>query len=87
MVAAIGGLPGSAAAETDLVVEAGYGRFGHGGRPFPLHIEVTADALFVGELRISSRDSGLAIAKPVEIPGGTTREFTVIWEGGPLGPR
>ena len=85
VVAAIGGLPGSAAADTDLAVEVGYGRFGHVGRPFPLLIEVTADALFVGELRISSRDSGLAIAKPVEIPGGTTREFTVIWEGSPWG--
>ena len=83
MVAAIGGLPGSAAADTDLVVEAGYGGFVQGGRPFPLLIEVTTDVLFVGEMRISSRDSGLAIAKPVEIPGGTTREFTVIWEGSP----
>ena len=85
VAAAIGGSAGSAGAETGLAVEAGYGGFVQGGRPFPLRIEVTTDVLFVGELRISSRDSGLAIAKPVEIPGGTTRQLTVIWEGGPWG--
>ena len=63
----------------------GYGGIGHGGRPFPLLIEVTTDVLFVGELRISSQGAGLAIARPVEIPGGTTREFTVVWEGSPWG--
>ena len=81
----VGGLAGSAAAQTDLVVEVGYGGMGRGGRPFPLLIEVTTDVLFVGELRISSRDTGLAIARPVEVPGGTTREFTVVWEGSPWG--
>ena len=85
IVAAVAGLPGSAAAETDLAVEVGYGGIGHSGRPFPLLIEVTTDVLFVGELRISSQDAGLAIARPVEIPGGTTREFTVVWEGSPWG--
>ena len=85
IVAAVAGLPGSAAAETDLAVEVGYGGIGHGGRSFPLLIEVTTDVLFVGELRISSQDTGLAIARPVEIPGGTTREFTVVWEGSPWG--
>ena len=83
--AAISGLAGSASADTDLDVEAGYGGIGHGGRPFPLLIEVTTDVLFVGELRISSQGAGLAIARPVEIPGGTTREFTVAWEGSPWG--
>ena len=63
----------------------GYGGIGDGGRSFPLLIEVTTDVLFVGELRISSQDAGLAIARPVEIPGGTTREFTVVWEGSPWG--
>ena len=63
----------------------GYGGIGDGGRPFPLLIEVTTDVLFVGELRISSQDAGVAIARPVEIPGGTTREFTVVWEGSPWG--
>ncbi len=80
VLVAIGGLTGSAAAETDLAVEAGYGGYGQPGRPFPLVIAVTADVLVVGELQISSPDSGLAIAKRVEIPGGTTREFTVVWE-------
>ena len=83
VVAAVGGLPGIAAAETEVAVDAGYGGLGHVGRPFPLHIEVTTDVLFVGELRISSRGSGLAIARQVEIPGGTTREFTVVWAWNP----
>ena len=85
VLAALGGLPGSAAAETSLAVEAGYGGYGQAGRPFPLLIAVTADALFVGELQISSPGSGLAIARQLEIPGGTTREFTVVWEGSPWG--
>lgn len=64
-------------------MEAGYRGYGQAGRPFPLRIAVTADVLFVGELQISSPDSGLAIARQVEIPAGTTREFTVVWEGSP----
>jgi len=85
VLAAIGALPGNAAAETSLVVEAGYGGHGQPGRPFPLLIAVTTDVLFVGELQIGSPDSGLAIARQVEIPAGTTREFTVVWEGNPWG--
>ena len=85
VLAAISALAGTAAAETSLVVEAGYGGYGQPGRPFPLLIAVTADVLFVGELQISSPDSGLAIARQVEIPAGTTREFTVVWDGSPWG--
>ena len=85
VLATLGGLPGSAAAETSLAVEAGYGGYSQAGRPFPLLIAVTADVLFVGELLISSPDSGLAIVRQVEIPGGTTREFTVVWEGSARG--
>ena len=85
VLATIGALPGTAAAETSLVVEAGYGGYGQPGRPFPILIAVTADVLFVGELQISSPDSGLAIARQVEIPAGTTREFTVVWEGSQWG--
>ena len=85
VLVAIGGLPGSAAADTSLAVEAGYGGYGQAGRPLPLQIAVTSDVLFVGELQISSPDSGLAITRQVEIAGGTTREFTVVWEGNPWG--
>lgn len=85
VLAAIGGLAGSVAAETNVAVAAGYGGYGQAGRPFPLLIAVTSDVLFVGELQIGSPDSGLAIARQVEIPGGTTREFTVVWEGSPWG--
>ena len=84
-LAVVWGLPGSAAAETVLAAEAGYGGYIEAGRPFPLLIEVSSDSLFVGELLISSRDTDLAVVKPVEVPGGTARRIAVLWESSPWG--
>ena len=68
-----------------LRVQAGYDGFARIGRPFLLRIEVAAEGLFAGSLQIAGDPSSLVVTKPVEIPGGATREFTVVWEPHPYG--
>ena len=76
---------GEARGRTALRVQAGYGGFARIGRPFLLRIEVAADSLFTGSLQIISGRSEFAVTRPVEIPGGTTREFALVWEPDPYG--
>ena len=51
-----------------------------GDRPFPLIVKIASDVLFKGELLIKS--GRLVSSRSVEIPGGTTREFTIIVDAG-----
>ena len=67
-----------------LVIDAGYGGFAQPGRPFPATIQVTVDALFTGELRLTSQNGSiLNTTQRLEVAGGTTRELTVIIESAP----
>jgi hypothetical protein len=73
-----------AAAETRIVAEAGVdGRYVP-GEAIPVHVEVHADQLVSGELRITTRDEmGMGfesseVVVPVEVPGGSVKSYRFL---------
>jgi len=77
-LAAVGAPP--AAAETKLTVEAGYNGAFIPGRPVPVRVVVTADRLVKGSLvlQISGFTDGTTTTLPVEVPGGSVKEFLIV---------
>ncbi|MGH9113237.1 MAG: hypothetical protein ACRDZN_13230, partial [Acidimicrobiales bacterium] len=80
-----------AAAATRLVVEAGWGGGSFvAGRPLPVRVDITADRLVTGSLRVSlGGEQSTTVA--VEVPGGSTKRVVVVLatsvDGGPGGGR
>jgi hypothetical protein len=71
----------SAHAETGLVVEAGFaGGLYTPGRSVPVRVRITADRLVQGTLRVEleSFDESVPVAVPVEVPGGSSKEYLVV---------
>ena len=66
-----------AGAETRLSVDAGWdGRY-RPGLPIPVRIEVSSDRLIQGDLVVSA-DDGTEVTLPVEIPGGSVKEYLLV---------
>lgn len=70
--------PATALADDEVTIEAGFEDTAARGREYPVVITVSVDSLFVGDLRVRG-DSGEQVI-PVEIAGGTTREFRLVLE-------
>ncbi|MDQ1428709.1 MAG: hypothetical protein QOK39_2185 [Acidimicrobiaceae bacterium] len=66
----------SAPAPARLVVDAGDSGGFIPGRPLPVRVEVTTDVLVAGQLVVSTGSSRLA--RPVQIPGGSTQRFELV---------
>lgn len=65
-----------AAAETTVEVDAGYAGTYIPGRPLPVRVQLGADRLVAGELQVSV--DGLPTHVPVEVPGGSRKDFLVV---------
>ncbi len=66
-----------AAAATTLKVTGAYDGSYVPGRPMAVRVQVAADRLVRGRLEVGAGD-GTPVALPVEIPGGSTKEFLVV---------
>lgn len=78
-----------ALADTELVVEVGFGGYVQSGRPYPVHITVSSDQLVSGTLRITSTTGVSQTVQeiPIDAAGGSVKEYTIvaqslIWEPG-----
>lgn len=65
-----------ASAATSLTLEVGYAASYVPGQPVPVRVQVAADRLVSGELQIVV--DGVTTAAPVEVPGGSEKEFLVV---------
>jgi hypothetical protein len=66
-----------AAAATSLQVTGAYDGSYVPGRPMAVRVQVTADRLVRGRLEVSTAD-GTPVGLPVEVPGGSSKEFLVV---------
>ena len=73
-----------AAAETTLQVDAGYAGSFVTGQEVPVRVTVSADRLMRGtlEVGVGGADNAVPVAMPVEIPGGSQKEFLLTAPGG-----
>jgi hypothetical protein len=70
-----------AAAETQLEVAGGYGGGNFvPGRAVPVRVRITADRLVRGtlEVRLTALDQSVPTTVPVEVPGGSSKEYLVV---------
>lgn len=74
-----------ASAETTILVDAGYAGSFVAGKEVPVRIRVSADRLLRGtlEVGIGSPENGVPVAMPVEVPGGSQKEFLIVASSGP----
>lgn len=80
-----------AQAATTLDVQVGYGGSFYPGRPVRVRITVTADRLVRGtlEVRMAQGPAQVVLSRPVEVPGGSDKQFVVampdagVFFGGP----
>ncbi len=73
----LGPAAGPAAAATSLKVVGAYDGSYVPGRPLAVRVQVTADRLVRGRLEVGTA-GGTPVAIPVEVPGGSTKEFLVV---------
>jgi hypothetical protein len=81
MLAGIGGGTPPVAAETRLEVTAGYAGGNYvPGRGVPVRVTITADRLVHGtlEVRLDQLGTSVPIRVPVEVPGGSEKEYLVV---------
>ena len=73
-----------AAAETAVEVEAGYQGWFVPGQDVPVRVRVSADRLVRGtvEVAVGSPENGVPVAMPVEVPGGSQKEFVLTTTAG-----
>ena len=73
-----------AAAETTLAIDAGYAGSFVAGLEVPVRVRVAADRLVRGtlEVGIGTVENGVPVAIPVEVPGGSQKEFLVVAPSG-----
>jgi hypothetical protein len=73
-----------ASAETTLQVDAGYAGSFVAGQAVPVRVRVSADRLMRGtlEVGIGSPESAVPVAMPVEVPGGSQKEFLIVAPSG-----
>ena len=73
-----------ASAETTLQVDAGYAGSFVAGHEVPVRVRVSADRLLRGtlEVGIGTQENGIPVAIPVEVPGGSQKEFLVTAPSG-----
>jgi hypothetical protein len=73
-----------AAAETTLAIDAGYAGSFVAGQEVPVRVRVAADRLVRGtlEVAIGTLENGVPVAMPVEVPGGSQKEFLVTAPSG-----
>lgn len=73
-----------ASAETTILVDAGYAGSFVAGKEVPVRIRVSADRLLRGtlEVGIGRQENGIPVAMPVEVPGGSQKEFLVVAPSG-----
>jgi hypothetical protein len=67
----------AAQAETELAVDAGWSGRYRPGHPVPVWVEVRADRLIRGTLELSA-DDGTSTSMPIEVPGGSVKEFLLV---------
>lgn len=69
-----------ASAETTLQVDAGYAGSFVAGQEVPVRVRVSADRLMRGtlEVGIGSAENATPVAMPVEVPGGSQKEFLIV---------
>lgn len=65
-----------ASAATTVKLEVGYAGSFVPGQPMPVRVQVAADRLVSGELQVLV--DGVSTSAPVEVPGGSEKEFLVI---------
>jgi hypothetical protein len=65
-----------AAGETVVEIDAGYAGTYIPGRPLPVRVQLGADRLVSGDLQVSV--NGLPTHVPVEVPGGSRKEFLIV---------
>ena len=75
---------GPAAAETTIEVEAGYDNWFLTGQELPVRVRVSADRLVRGtlEVAVGSAENSIPVAMPVEVPGGSQKEFILTATAG-----
>lgn len=73
-----------AGAETTMAVDAGYAGAFVAGQEVPVRVRVSADRLVRGtlEVGIGNLENGVPVAMPVEVPGGSQKEFLVTAPSG-----
>ncbi len=73
-----------ASAETTLAVDAGYAGAFVTGQEVPVRVRVSADRLVRGtlEVGIGNPENAVPVALPVEVPGGSQKEFLVTAPSG-----
>ena len=73
-----------ASAETTLQVDAGYAGSFVVGQEVPVRVRVSADRLMRGtlEVGIGSIENATPVAMPVEVPGGSQKEFLIVAPSG-----
>jgi hypothetical protein len=73
-----------ASAETTLAVDAGYAGAFVTGQEVPVRVRVSADRLVRGtlEVGIGNPENSVPVALPVEVPGGSQKEFLVTAPSG-----
>jgi hypothetical protein len=79
-LATLAGTP-PAGADTELTVEAGFtGGLYVPGRTVPVRVNITADRLVEGTVRVELGrfDDAIPVAVPVEVPGGSSKEYLVV---------
>lgn len=94
VVAAVGAtsvaaVPTPAGAATTIAVKAGYDDAFVPNRSFPVRVTVRPDRLVNGTLRVRAERGGGAASEvhlPVEIPGGSAKEFVVVVPASAEGP-
>ncbi len=74
-----------ASAETTLQIDAGYAGSFVAGQEVPVRVRVSADRLMRGtlEVGIGSAENAAPVAMPVEVPGGSQKEFLIVAPSGP----
>ena len=73
-----------ASAETTLQIDAGYAGSFVAGHEIPVRVRVAADRLMRGtlEVGVGNFDNGVPVAMPVEVPGGSQKEFLLVAPSG-----
>ncbi len=84
VICVVGMLVPAASAQPALDVEAGYEGFAHDNTSLPVRVAVQADRLISGRIEVVTTvpfgpgmDSGSVVSAPVELAGGTTKEFVL----------
>src|SRR5829696_8304599 len=73
-----------ASAETTLEVDAGYAGSFVPGQVVPVRVRISADRLVRAtlEVGVGTSENGVPVAMPVEVPGGSQKEFLVTVQAG-----